>query len=91
MILHAHCPGCGDRGDAAHIAACAYARMLRPFTDGALWLLLVVEKQLHRRGVVDWGRLMSAVAHCERERHLGRTTLHEVAHALRAGAQHRAR
>jgi hypothetical protein len=64
--IYATCPGCGDRGDAAHIAACSGNATQVAFCDGALWLLLLVELQRYRRGDVDFGNLLAAVAHQER-------------------------
>lgn len=79
--IFATCPGCGDRGDAAHIAACSAGRMRRTFGDGATWLMLVVELQLHRRGCVDFDRLMRAIDHASK-RTTSATTLHSWRRSL---------
>lgn len=71
----ARCPGCQDLGDAEHIAACAGSKILGAFGDGSLWIMLVVEKQLHRRGVVDWSRLLAAVEYADRQSKSGRNPL----------------
>lgn len=63
MNTHVRCPGCGDRGDASHIAACMTLARARSFGDGALWAILLVEKQLARRGRVDWSRLLQAISY----------------------------
>jgi len=59
----ARCPGCRDLGDAAHIAACMSLARARSFGDGALWAILLVEKQIARRGRVDWDRLLRAISY----------------------------
>lgn len=63
----ARCPGCQDLGDAEHVAACAGSKIRRAFGEGALWLMLVVEKQIHRRGVIDWSRLLAAAEYADRQ------------------------
>jgi hypothetical protein len=73
--IYARCPGCGDKGDAEHIAACAEQKIRATFFDGAMWCLLIVEKQVKRRGEIDWSRLMSAIDYADRKAMLGRSEL----------------
>jgi len=67
---YARCPGCGDRGDARHIAACVPLRMIRRDENIMLVaatryavrmavreLLGAVRTQVGRRGRVDIGAL----------------------------------
>jgi hypothetical protein len=64
------CPGCGDNGDASHVAACVgnsltrklerEARIAREgWQAGALAMMFAVEKQMMRRGQVDWTALVA--------------------------------
>lgn len=64
--IWATCPGCGDRGDAAHIAACSSIRLRQIFADGATWLLLVLDLQLQRRGRPDFDRMREAIDYAAR-------------------------
>lgn len=56
------CPSCGDRGDAKHIAACCAITIDKSMSAGASHLLVVVRKQINRRGGVDVRRLAGIVA-----------------------------
>lgn len=69
---YATCPGCGDRSDAAHIAACvALVRAgqaqehrtarLAGWLQGARYVVRVMRLQLQRRGAVDFDRLDDAI------------------------------
>lgn len=69
---YARCPGCQDLGDAEHIAACVSSRLAAAHWDGALAMLLIIEKQLHRRRGVDFGRLVRAAEFLKRPRTKGR-------------------
>lgn len=59
---HVRCSGCGDWGDAAHISACAGARIDRARRDGAELILRMAETQIRRRGTTDIAALRRAVA-----------------------------
>lgn len=69
MTRYVRCPGCGDHGDAAHIAACTAAKLESIYQDGAIAALLIAEKQLHRRGSIDFMRLVDAVMNGLQPRH----------------------
>lgn len=73
--IYARCPGCGDWGDAEHIAACAETKIRAAFGDGAMWCLLIVEKQVARRGEIDWSRLLGAIEYADRQAKRGRDAL----------------
>lgn len=61
----AMCPGCGDRGDAAHMSACVVLKRDRLRADGwlagAMHVISLVRVQLGRRGSVDVAKLVEAV------------------------------
>jgi len=65
MMHMARCTGCGDLGDAAHIAACASARISRAMRDGAELVLRMAETQLRRRGSTDIAALRTAISRME--------------------------
>jgi len=59
----ANCPGCGARGDVAHVAACAGARLADARREGAAQLLEMAHRQIERRGTVEVSRLAAVVLH----------------------------
>lgn len=70
-VHYARCPGCGDMGDVSHVVACVGLSMSRRATwdatvyrsgveSGAIGLLFIVEKQMNRRGRIDWDTLTKA-------------------------------
>lgn len=64
-IEYAKCPGCGDRGDLAHIVACVRLKedeiIARGWRAGAEFVLEMVKTQIGRRGAVDVATLADAI------------------------------
>lgn len=62
---HVKCPGCGDGGDAAHIAACVHLAKDQLAGDGwergARYVVGLVKTQVGRRGEVDFIALDEAI------------------------------
>ena len=69
--LYARCPGCGDSGDVAHIAACCATRVgalrdvngghyNRGWRAGVEWFALAATKMRLRRGVIIIAKLERA-------------------------------
>lgn len=62
---HVKCPGCGDAGDAAHIAACMVLRgdelTARGWKRGADYVLAMAKTQIGRRGAVDVQAIADAI------------------------------
>jgi hypothetical protein len=72
VTAYARCPGCGDNGDVQHIAACVGSSLTRRlerdariaregWKSGALAMMFAVEKQMMRRGQIDWTKLVAFV------------------------------
>lgn len=63
--MYATCPGCGQRGDVAHLAACRVERKdaadIEAWYRGATYALAMVRTQVGRRGAVDMGKLVDAI------------------------------
>lgn len=57
------CPGCGDRGDLAHVLACTRRALAARSASTEDALRFMLRKQIERRGAVDVTAIARAIVH----------------------------
>lgn len=61
-VVYVRCPGCGDRGDAEHVAACAGARIDTAWNEGGMYAVEIAKRMANRRRWLGAADLVGVLA-----------------------------